>query len=609
MKASPRRAGPEWRGRAARSGMPAVLDRPLRRGVCRRLGGAVVACFGFAAVTAGAEPLRLEVEGVDGALAENVRAYIGELPEIGNVREARAFADRSEERAGMALQALGHYRFDIDREVDRAGEDEGWTLRLDIDPGEPVRLREVEIRVEGDGEDDTAFADLIPRLPLREGDVLHHGEYESSRNALRSVALSRGYFDHELVTHEVQVQPSEGWADVTLVMETGKRYRLGEVRFGDSRLDDDLLRRLVPFEPGTPYDTELIGDLNTNLNDSGYFESVRVLPEREDAEDGTIPVDANLTLREPNTVGFGIGYSTDEGARGRVSWDRPWHNEAGHQIFSDFRVSEIRQNLGTRYVIPLEDPLRDRIELRAGLQQEDLRDTFSRRAVVGIERHQLFDDGWERIQSLRLLEEEFEQADQSGHATLLLPGLSFNRTRSRGGVDPYWGDYQSYGVEVAADQVISDVTLARFTVANKWLRRFGENHRILLRGDAGAVATEDFEQVPSSLRFFAGGDQSIRGYAYESLSPEDDRGELLGGRYMVAGSVEYNYEFRQNWRAAVFTDAGNAFSEVKDYETKVGAGFGIRWVSPVGPVRLDFAWGVSESDPPFRVHISLGPPF
>ncbi|HKJ95470.1 MAG TPA: autotransporter assembly complex family protein, partial [Gammaproteobacteria bacterium] len=446
------------------------------------------------------------------------------------------------------------------------------------------------------------------RLPLKSGDVLNHGDYETAKNALRNEALARGYFDYSFSAHRIEVNTDEHWADVDLVLASGPRYRLGPVRFSKTPFDDDLLQRLVPYKAGAPYSADTVASLNGRLNNSGYFRDVRVRTLRDQASDHTIPVQVDATARQPNTVATGLGFSTDEGPRVRLSWDKHWVNSRGHQIFSDIQVSRVQRNITSRYVIPLRDPINDRLQFQAGLQSEDIQDTRSRKLTVGVQRQQEFPSGWTRTQSLQLLREDYTQADESDQATLLMPGLSFSRTRARGGLDPYWGDRQSYGVDIADDHLLSTVSMARATLSNKWLRTFGERNRVSIRLDAGAIETSDFSGVPSSLRFFAGGDQSVRGYAYQSLAPEDADGKLVGGRYLLTGSIQYGYRFLPNWRAAVFTDAGNAFNSFTVPDYKVGSGFGLHWLSPVGPVRVDFAWAVSEPGTPFRLHISLGSP-
>lgn len=551
--------------------------------------------------------LHLDVDAPEGRARQNVLAYLGEPPEVGSEREARAYARHTVDAVRRALEAVGYYSADIATEV--AAADDGWRVTFRIDPGRPVHIRRLDVRVTGEGSDSRLFDEVIANLPLAEGDILDHGAYETAKTRLRNAALLHGYFDGEFGVHRIAVDIQARAAEITLVYDTGPRYELGEVTFkGELPFNDGLLRRLVPFDAGTPYAAERIAALSRNLLDSGYFGDVQVSPERDSAAPGgAVPVTVNATAREPNTLGFGAGFSTDEGPRARINWQRHWVNASGHTAGAELRVSAVRQNLSGNYTIPLRDPLDDELQLQAGFQREDIEDTRSSRATLAVRRRQHFDSGWVRVQSLRLLHEDFTQADQDATTTLLMPGLSFSRTRARGGIDPYWGDRQSYSIEVARRGLGSDVSMARALVGMKWLRTYFERHQISVRTDLGAIATSNFERIPSSLRFFAGGDNSVRGYGYNTLAPKDDDGELLGGRYLVTGSIEYGYRFAESWRAAVFTDAGNAFDE-PGTDFKVGSGFGIRWLSPVGPVRLDFAWGVSESDPPFRIHISLGPP-
>lgn len=573
----------------------------------QRLPLAVLVALVLLPALAAAAPVRLELTGVDGAAAENIRAYLDTGADLDTTLAARTFVGRSREQARRALEALGHYRAELDVSIERG--EEAWVLRIDVAPGERVTVRRVDVRITGEAAADEAFRELRERLPLAEDAPLDHGAYERSKGALRNLALGRGYFDYRFTDARIAVNPGAGWAEITLVFDSGPRYRLGEVRFSESPFREQLLRRFVPFDAGDPYDAGAVAELNRRLLDSGYFENVVVSTRREEAEDLTIPVTAELTARPKTTVGTGLGFSTDEGPRFRLTGTRHYINDRGHSLINELRVSPVRQNVSSRYQIPLRDPLNDRLELRVGWQNEDLEDTRSERYTAGVSRRQQFRSGWTRTQSLRWLDERFEQGADEGRTTLLLPGIAFARTRSRGGLDPYWGDRQDYGIEAGWSGLLSDVDLARVTASNTWLRSLGERHRFQLRADLGAIATSDFSQVPSSLRFFAGGDQSVRGFAYQSLSPEDDAGDLLGGRYLATGSVEYSLGVTGNWRVAVFTDAGNAFDDPDGFDPKVGSGFGVRWLSPVGPLRLDLAWGVSEDDVPFRLHISVGPPF
>ena len=570
--------------------------------------GLLVAAAALAAPSAMATELNWRVEGIDGELAANVRAHLGAPREARTLREARILRSRAVDRARDGLKALGYYEPTIKTNLE-GDADSGWSVILTIDKGQPVRLRDVLIEVRGAGSDDEMLGGIIDVLQLNEGQVLHHGTYDTAKNALRNRALSQGYFDYDFAVSRIEVNPQRRRADIRLVLDSGPRYRIDRIEKTETPFSDELINRLIDVDTPVPYSADLIARLNRRLIDSGYFKQARVNVVREEAADGTVPVRLNLTAREPNTLGFGFGFSTDEGPRLRANWKRHWLNASGHRFDSEAKVSAVRQNATAKYTIPLRDPLNDTLQLNSGVQAEDIEDSKSLRATAGVQRQQNFTSGWQRVQSLRLLHERFEQADDDENTTLLLPGLSFSRTRVRGQPDPHWGDSQSYGVEIGAEQLLSDINLARFTISNKWLRSINRTHRFTFRVDAGGLTSNSFEEVPSSLRFFAGGDNSIRGFGYRSLSPENEEGELEGGKYLLTGSAEYSYPVVENWRLAAFVDAGNAFNDPADAEVKVGAGPGVRWSSPVGPIRLDVGVGISEEDTPFRLHFSLGPPF
>jgi translocation and assembly module TamA len=154
--------------------------------------------------------------------------------------------------------------------------------------------------------------------------------------------------------------------------------------------------------------------------------------------------------------------------------------------------------------------------------------------------------------------------------------------------------------------LLSDITFGQVTLRGKYIRSIGEKSRIITRAAIGATEVSDFEQFPSSLRFFAGGDSSIRGYDYQSLGPEGDDGEVEGGRYLAVGSIEYENMFLGDWGGAVFTDFGNAYNSFSD-PIEYSVGIGVRWRSPVGLIRVDVAKGLSDTDEGIALHIVIGP--
>ncbi|STB50424.1 outer membrane protein assembly factor [Citrobacter koseri] len=191
---------------------------------------------------------------------------------------------------------------------------------------------------------------------------------------------------------------------------------------------------------------------------------------------------------------------------------------------------------------------------------------------------------------------------------LLYPGVMISRTRSRGGLMPTWGDSQRYSIDYSNTAWGSDVDFSVFQAQNVWIRSLYDRHRFVMRGNLGWIETGDFDKVPPDLRFFAGGDRSIRGYKYKSISPEDSDGNLKGASKLVTGSLEYQYNVTGKWWGAMFVDSGEAVSDIRKSDFKTGAGVGVRWQSPVGPIKLDFAVPVGDKDEHgLQFYIGLGP--
>lgn len=553
--------------------------------------------------------LLVRVKPANKALKANIEGYIGNLGDRDEEALLR-FSRGAEEQARKAAQALGYYQARIDAEVKPPPDkDKPPQLILRVDPGEPVRLRNVTVRIEGPATELKAF-----RIPdskaLRPGEQLNHGHYEDAKRLIQNQASRYGFFAGRFERQRLAVDPQAGVADIELIYQSGPRYRLGAVTFGgDAPLDNDLLQRMVSFKPGTPYDSELIAELNNDLQSSGYFEGVRVDAAPTAAVGEDIPVAVQLDIRKPRTMGLGLGFSTDVGPRGKANWTRHWVNPQGHSYGWETELSAPRQNVGLWYDIPLDPPLTDKLRFAGGYQNEELAgtDTLSKLLTVGPEWHSKLASGWQRVISLKYQREEYRLGDDSGLSNLLMPGVSFSYLRSDNRIDPHNGYRLQFDLQAAKEGLGSDTNLVHGNVLLKGLTTLGQNHRFLGRVQFGGSATNGYQQnIPPSLRFFAGGDQSVRGYDYQSLSPTNNKGDKIGGRYLVAGSAEYQYSIAEKWRLATFIDQGNSFNSLELPSLKTGVGVGVRWVSPVGPLRLDLAHALDD-DGGFRLHFSMGP--
>ncbi|MGX0956351.1 translocation and assembly module TamA [Pseudomonas viridiflava] len=548
--------------------------------------------------------LDVQISPANPDLKTNIEGYVGELGER-NAQALRNFSLGAEQQAEKAAQALGYYQAQIDSEIQ---DGENPRLVIKVLPGEPIRLRNVVVRVEGPAASLKAFK--VPQSDaLKAGAVLNHGHYEDAKRLIQNQASRYGFFSGRFTSQRLAIDPRAGVADIELVYDSGPRYSLGKVMFsGDSPFDEDLLKRMVPFKENTPYDSQLIAELNQAMQASGYFEGVRVDAAPTAAVGQVIPVTVQLETRKPRTMGLGLGFSTDVGVRGKANWTRHWANAQGHSYGFESELSAPRQNVGLWYDVPLDPPLTDKLRFAGGYQYEEIAgtDSLSKLLTVGPEWHSKLPSGWERVISLKWQREEYRLGDDSGLSTLLMPGISYSYLRSDDRIDPHKGYRLQFDAQVAKEGLGSDANLVRGNVLLKGLTTIAQNHRFLGRVQFGGNFTDGYTSIPPSLRFFAGGDQSVRGYDYQTLSPTNSDGDRIGGRYMVAGSVEYQYSIAEKWRLATFVDQGNSFNNLDLPSLKTGVGFGVRWVSPVGPLRLDLAHPLDD-DGGVRLHFSMGP--
>ncbi|EIE7518384.1 outer membrane protein assembly factor [Vibrio parahaemolyticus] len=544
----------------------------------------------------------LKLKGIDGALEDNVKAYLSSIPEKDYSTSLR-FQARLDQSITEALNALGYYHAKISYSISE-GNDE---LIVNIHKGLPVKIKVMDVVISGEAKEDEEFANLIAKSPLKVGRILNQGEYDSLKSGIRNLALQRGYFNGDFKLNKLEVIPELNEANVRLHYDSGIRYHFGPVEITGSQIWENRVESMRPFEIGEPYLVSDVGEYNQNLSNTDWFSSVFVEPDLSKLEDGReLPIKVSLAPAAKNQIETGIGYSTDTGVRGTLKWKKPWVSARGHSFNTALSLSKPEQTITAGYKIPLDDVLREYYQLQFGLKHLDNRDTESLESNLAVERHWLTDGGWHKTVYVRHLYENFSQGLQDDGVQFVLPGATFSRTRVRGGSMPKWGDKQSVTVEYGDPALLSETRVLRLLGRSSWIRGIGENHRGLFRLEGGANITEEFEKLSPSLRFFAGGDNNIRGYGYESISPVDESGALTGAKYILSSTLEYQYRVYGNWWAATFYDIGDAFNDTPEW--KSGAGVGIRWASPVGPVSFDFAWGLDEKpNNEFRIHFSLGP--
>ncbi|EMW3562400.1 autotransporter assembly complex protein TamA [Proteus mirabilis] len=554
--------------------------------------------------------LRLKVEGLEGQLEKNVRVQLSNITTEEVAPDGR-FRARVEKAIKEGLRPLGYYQPTVTFSYQENTPPTRPVLTAKVELGIPVLLKGVNIVLEGGAKTDEQYAKVIKENTPPLDSVLNHAEYEKLKGSLTGLAIRRGYFDADMEKSQLGVSLDNHASYWDFVFNSGERYRFGKVNYTGSQIREDYLQNIVPFKEGEYYSSEDLAEFNRRLAATGWFNSAVVTPNIAKARsEGNylLPMDAVVTPRSRNYMELGGGFATDVGPRLNMQWDKPWINFRGHSLTSNMSISKPEQSIGANYKIPLKvNPLEQYYGIQGGYKRTDLNDTRSDTTTLNVSRNWDMSTGWQYSINTRWSLSHFTQGDVTNTTMLLYPGANASRVRQRGGMMPYWGDSQRYSVDYSNKIWGSDVEFLALQAQQVWIRTPWEGHRFVVRGTFGWIETNQFEKVPPELRFFAGGDRSIRGYKYQSISPEDSKGKLTGASRMLTGSAEYQYNVTGNWWGAVFVDSGEAVNDFTKSDFKTGAGAGVRWASPVGPVKFDLAVPVNSGEErKLQFYIGLG---
>ena len=560
---------------------------------------------------AAADPVQVIVSGIGGEVLENVEGALVLPPGLvrnGEVdrRWLERFRQQIPQRVRRAMEPFGYYepRVGVTAEEMR----DRVVLRVGVEPGRAVRIREMRVELAGEGAGRASLHELVDYFPLRPGDVLRHDLYEEGKGALQARATDLGYMRARFTEHVVRVYREEGFADIDLVFDTGARHFFGEISIeGGEIYPSRYLRRFLAFKTGDVFSYARLGETQFHFLDSDRFRDVIITPREEDAVDHHVPVDIQLTSLLPKRLRPGVGYATDTGARVTLRYQDVNVWRRGHELEAQALVAELKHSFGAAYIIPSLRNINTQTAFRVGYDVEDI-DTYDRRTLFAeVERARAFSGDRRGAVYLRLMQESFTAGEDRDVTRLVLPGLRFSQRRYGTARRPQRG--YSFSVETRGTHqyIGSDTNLLQFLGAGSALFAVTERYSVFFRFQGGTTLQDDpFSQVPVSLRFYAGGDQSVRGYAYNSLGPLDAEGRVLGGQHLLVGSVELERAFLQNWGTAVFYDAGNAFNDFGAITLRQGVGVGVRWYTPVGPIRFDVARQMAVEDPSYRLHLSMG---
>ncbi|MGH8149313.1 MAG: autotransporter assembly complex protein TamA [Steroidobacteraceae bacterium] len=567
--------------------------------------------------------ISVDIEGVSATLRDNVSAYLS-LTRYAKRSVDAATMDRLEDRivreTREALEPFGYYQPTVKYHVTADGNG-SWNAAIGIDPGPPVIVKSVEVEISGPGRDDPRFERIAGHPLLEPGDRLLHAAYGQMKTELETTAATYGYFDARMLRNELIVNPRARSARIILEMATGVRYRFGLTTIEQKVIDARLARRYLRYRKGDPYDQSKLLDTQFALDDSDYFSTVAVQPGVPDHVRHIVPV---LIRARPNLrdrYSFSGGYGTDTGPRGTLQWDRTRIGTEGDRFGVQLEASKLLQVLQALYTIPAGDPAVDRLALAAtadygipgNLIDKDFAIGPSLTRVVG---------RWQYVFAVMPTRSITYDGITTQTQTLLIPSITIGSVPTG-----YLG--QALLQQGLVAQLRGGVSLAgpggRFLqlhVTGQHTFNLSQRWHLLLRGEAGTSIAPQITDLPGSLRFFAGGEGSVRGFEYDDLSPVQAQltpsGHTvylkIGGRDVLTGSAEVVRDVTRHIGIAAFADAGNAFdtfgrsgNSVYPHFIEYSAGLGLLWRLPVLTLGVDVAQPLSRPGAGPRFDIYFGP--
>ncbi len=551
----------------------------------------------------------IDIQGLDPELGAAVKASL-DLEQYANRDISSVQAERlmlrGQDQIREALEPYGYYSARATGTLQPPDDKGQYRVAYEVERGEPVIVRATAVVVDGTGAELPATRSAIESFQPRSGERMDHGVYEGSKSRIDNTLKYAGFFDANLQRRKVSVSRASKTADIDLAWDSGPRYRFGPTQFSTAQFPDQFLQRYVPWQPDAYYSTEQLLTLQQRLVDADYFSTVSVQPDLDKKADGHVPIEALLIPAKRTVYKAGAYVSTDTGPGGKLGVERRWLNDRGHKLGADVEYSQRLQEFSTSYRIPRPGERNRNYTIAAGYRDETTDSSRSKTARIGAS--EVLDQwhGYTRTLSLQYLNGDFEIANEQGSSSLLYAEALLTRKRADDILFPTRGYALTYGLRVAQEGLLSDTSLAQIRAEAKWIRPVTQRSRAILRAAAGAMTVDDFDALPPELRFFAGGDRSVRGFDYQQIGETNASGGVIGGKYLLSASTEYEHFFLRDWGGAAFVDAGDAFST--ELKANVSVGLGVRWRSPVGLVRLDVAKPViTDLEDSVRIHITIGP--
>ncbi len=488
-------------------------------------------------------------------------------------------------------------------------------VHLTVDPGPRTNISAVDITAIGAvaDKDTSRLTDIQNNWLLPVGEPFRQEDWDAAKDrGLQSLQANR-YAAARIAQSQARIEADEQHAQLSVQYDSGPVFTLGELQItGAKRYPESIIRHVNPLYPGEEYSASRLLALQHQIQNTPYYSNAIVSIDEQSANPDRVPVKVQVSEYPTQRVRAGVGYGSDTGAQveGRYThynvFNRAW-------VFdSQLRLEQKRQ-YGTLNLAMPPDEKNFVNSINATSDRTKLQGIDLRSQHFGIKRarnNELYDTFY----TLTLYRDQLQQSDGAtppsdtiitpGEHQALVPGFAWARRDVDDPIFPRRGHLLTLETGVALKGILTDQSFVRFYGRFKKYIPVAKRDLIILRTELGAVFTKGrASEVPASLLFRAGGNESVRGYSYQSIGNEQN-GTVYPTKYLLTASSEYQHWFTEVWGSALFYDIGTAADSWSEKSFYQGFGVGARWRSPVGSLNLDLAYGVQKKQ--IRPHISLG---
>ncbi len=523
-----------------------------------------------------------------------------------NLDQLRRIYGKTPEGIRNLLATEGYFSPKIMPSLEKVGS--SWLAKFKVEAGEPVLVEKFALRIEGViKSNDSALSSIREKIlnkwSLNAGKEFRQLEWEQAKRTALQAFLMAQYPGAKIAASQATVDIKQHKVALELVLDSGPEFTFGKLEIsGLKRYPASMIEQMSPIESGELFSQLKLLDFQTQLQNSAFFSSALVEADADSAHPKMVPIKVEVVELQPKKLGFGFGYSTNIGKRFQTDYqDINFRNKAWG-LRSKLKLETYSQSIDGELQFPMaQDGYRD--SLNSGYERMNVQGEITTKYVAGAKRSRLTGN----IDSAITLQYQTEWQNVAGFdinkVQALIPGYSWTQRNVDDAFFPTRGYVVNWQISGAKRGLLSDRDFIRGYGKLTGYYPLSERDNLMFRGELGAVVARVRQDIPTDVLFRAGGDQSIRGYAYQSLGVRQGNA-IVGGRSLAVATAEYTHWFSSKWGSAIFYDVGNALDSWKSTKAVEGYGLGARWKSPVGPLNLDLAYGREVKKT--RIHFSVG---